>query len=250
MKNRSGLWRTLTLVVVALALAAGTVHAAAAPRPPCKVVDDGSGTVKVPPKDCGYVSPSDFHKIDLSGIGPNTQILLDPSHAFFICGRQGCSTPGGTLGGEVEKFGSKLVFKLTGTGALAGWSRTISVPANCETHTGPRKAGDPVQSFPTAMYRLEGSLAGDPDFQYLHITAGEAFGLPSPGKTTLALQPDGTYLVDSSFSMTYTIEFQGTPDGALKGYEGASTGTVEMEAAALDADTVPPAPTDDDTDGN
>lgn len=245
MENKTG-WRTWTLVVAGLVLAAGAAHAASQ-KPPCKVVDDGSGTVELPPDNCGYISPEDFHKIDLSGIGPNTQILLDPSHNFFICGREDCSTPGGTLGGEVELFGSRLTFRLTGTGALSGWSRTISVPANCETHTGPRQVGARVQSFPTAMYRLEGVLTGDPDFEYLHIRAGEAFGLHSPGKTTLTLQSDGTYLVDSTFSMTYTIDFRGTPDGALGGYEGASTGTVVMEAAASsDADT-PPSPPDTDS---
>lgn len=197
---------------------------------PCIVPNNGMGTVNLPPDGCQYLSPDDVHRIK-DGLPPGTEIILAPIHTNFLCKRHGqCGTPGGTLGGEVEIFDSTAVFQLTGTGALAGWNRLVSIPLNTETHTGKRKNGEPVQSFETDMVRIEGTLVNDPDFKTLKIVGGTANGYKSPGKTTLTLQPNGTYLVDSVFEVNFSISFEGDSEGRLKGLSGTTEGSTTMKA--------------------
>jgi len=207
---------------------------------PCVVVDNGSGTVTLPPDGCEYLSPDEVHMI-IEGLPPDTTIELAPIHKDFICYEQqfctlpippgDCEVPGGSLGGHGDCFDSILQLQMTGTGALLGFARNVSVQAFCEVHTGPRNPGDPVQDFPTDMFRLQGEIFGDPDFDLLRITAGTNFGLPSPGQTTLTrLGPPGSsFAVDSFFDITYQIEFVGAPGSVLEGFSGTTTGTLRME---------------------
>ncbi len=219
------IWRGMALVGLSLALTGGAVQAAV-----CVVPDNGTGTVTLPPTGCGgYVSPTDLHKM-LNGLPPNTTIILDVSHHKFFC-RQGpgnCNFPGGPLGGEVEKFSSLGTFRLTGTGALQGWSRTINVPLEVETATAKRTPGDPVQTFTTDMLRLEGSITGDPDFDLFEVVGGTNNGQPSPGQTTLTLQANGNFKVESNFQVGYTIRFIGSPRGKLAGFGGTTAGSINM----------------------
>jgi hypothetical protein len=226
MRKRTEIGRKVCIVtLLALALAAGAAQAQ-----PCVVNDNGTGTVTLPPAGCNYLSPNQVHLI-INGLPPGTQIILDPIHRDFICrSGGGCNTPGGSLGGEIETFGSALTLRLSGTGMLAGWSRTITLPARCETHTGPRTPGNPVQSFAAEMVRLEGTITGDPDFDYLHVVAGTANGYPSPGSTTLTRLPSGQFQVDSQFTINYRIDFKGTAGGKLKGMGGSTEGSVNMRA--------------------
>ena len=60
------------------------------------------------------------------------------------------------------------------------------------------------------------SPPGDPDFDLLRISAGSAFGLPSPGHTTLTQRPTG-WAVDSFFDITYRIDFVGRTGGRVGG---------------------------------
>ena len=217
----------MMFVAFGLILMAGTVHAQ---TDPCFAPNNGMGTVNLPPAGCQYLSPDDVHKI-INGLPAGTEIILAPIHTNFICRQTGaCGTSGGTLGGQVEVFSSTAVFQLTGTGALAGWNRLVSVPLNTETHTAPRTNGAPVQSFKTDMYRIQGVLNGDPDFQTLEIVGGTANGHPSPGQTTLTLQPNGSYLVDSSFKVGFRIRFVGAPGGRLDGLSGVTVDSVNMKA--------------------
>ena len=62
----------------------------------------------------------------------------------------------------------------------------------------------------------------------LRIQAGQSFGLPSPGHTTLTRLPGGDFNVDSFFDITYQIEFQGSPGGILAGMSGATTATAPI----------------------
>jgi hypothetical protein len=151
-----------------------------------------------------------------------------------------CEGPGGSLGGNVDCFGSSASLTIEGTGSLAGFSRTISVPLDTEVHTGPRTPGDPVQAFDSQMYRLQGEIFGDPDFCLLRIRAGDQNGLPSPGETVLTDKGNGSFAVDSFFDITYEIDYQGCPGGALDGFSGTESGTVRMQTG--DPQPQPPVP--------
>jgi subtilisin-like proprotein convertase family protein len=212
--------------------------------PQCIVPDNGGGTVTLPPAGCDYLSPTDVHQI-IDGLPPGTTIQLGAIHRKFICGSQqpaavcsfpvpipgvDCDQPGGDLGGEEECAESELALVLHGTGTLTGWNRTIQLPVGFETHVGPRTPGQPTQSFPTEMFQLFGQLPpGDPDFDLLRITAGNNFGLPSPGHTTLRSQGGGNWAVDSFFDITYRIDFVGHPGGHVGGMSGSTTGTIRMQ---------------------
>jgi hypothetical protein len=198
------------------------------PPPPCTVVDNGTGTIDLPPAGCGYVSPEDLHRM-IDGLPPGTTIRVAAEHQDFF---NVTHAPGGSLGGEVEQFQSFLHLNLSGTGELQGFERILGIQANCETHTAPRTPGTSPQSFDTAMALLQGQLPpGDPDFDLLRITAGNGFGLPSPGHTTLTRLPSGTsWNVDSFFDITYRIDFVGAPGGPLAGRSGSTTGTIRMQA--------------------
>jgi hypothetical protein len=204
---------------------------------PCVVPNTGGGTVSLPPAGCGYVSPSDLHVI-LDGLPPGDTIKIGVEHERFF---NITHTPGGSLGGEKENFNSNLHLVMTGTGTLTGFNRLINLGVVCQTDVAPRTLGDPVQSFDTDMFMLQGQLPpGDPDFDLLRITAGTGFGMPSPGHTTLTLKSDGNWNVDSFFDITYRIDFVGHPGGPLGGHSGSTTGTIRMgngEPAAL-----PPGP--------
>ena len=175
----------------------------------------------------GYVSPNDVHMI-IDGLPPGTTIRLDASHREFFNVTHGM---GGSLGGEFEQFTSFVQLHMTGTGDLTGFNRLITIPnVQVETHIGPRNPGDPVQSFDTTMFALQGQITGDPDFDLLRITAGDSFGLPSPGHTTLTQLPGGNWNVDSFFDITYRIDFVGAPGSVLGGMSGSTTGTIRMQA--------------------
>ena len=193
------------------------------------------GTVYLPPAGCGYVSPHDLHMM-INGLPPGTSIVLAASHEKFT---NITRTPGGPLGGETEDFSSNLVLRMTGTGSLSSYSRTVMVPTQCESNTAPHSPGAVVQSFDTDMFRIQGQLPpGDPDFDLLRVTAGSGFGLPSPGHTTLTLKSDGNWNVDSFFDITYRIDFIGHPGGPLGGMSGSTTGTIRMGTGV----TAPPPP--------
>lgn len=67
---------------------------------------------------------------------------------------------GGTLGGGSDTFGADLTLDLRGTGPLTGWRRTVPLSVDVELHNAPRTPGDPVQSFATDLFQLEGLLQG------------------------------------------------------------------------------------------
>lgn len=215
---------------IALALAS------AASAAPCLGPNNGTGTVTLPVPGCPYLSPSQVHLL-INGLPPGTTLQLGVQHARFFCnGRPGpCTRPksaatGSTsktlTTGEIEEFDSSVILTITGTGALAGFSRTLTVSAKVETETGPRNLGASVQTFSNQMNRLQGSITGDADFGSLQIVAGKDFGLNSPGSTTLTRLSSGSYRVNSYFDVAYRISFVG--DGRLKGFAGTTEGTVRM----------------------
>ncbi len=189
----------------------------------CIAPDNSVGTADLP-VDCNYAAIlGPMYIID--GLGGAT-IELDPTlknHMNVI--RVGASR----LGGEMDVFESTLELQMSGTGPLAGFNRNINMLVNCEVHTGPRNPGDPVQTFPNEMFRLEGHIFGDPDFAMLKIIGGTSFGLPSPGHTTLTQVPISNFAVDSFFDITYEIEYIGAPSSVLDGMSGTTTGTVTLQ---------------------
>ncbi|MCH7813193.1 MAG: hypothetical protein IID40_04140 [Planctomycetes bacterium] len=207
---------------------------------PCVVPPGPPGTITLPPPGCDYLSPEEVHVI-LDGLPAGATIELAPIHKSFIC-KQGpaggfpgcpppgiCEEPGGSLGGQVDCFQSVLEMTVTGTGPLAGFNRILSIPTECQVHTGPRTPGDAIQEFDTDMFFLQGELPpGDPDFCVLKITGGTGFGMPSPGQTTLTELPGGSYAVDSFFNITYQIEYVGCANGALAGLSGTTIAKLEM----------------------
>ena len=209
---------------------------------PCHVPDNGAGTATLPPAGCNYMSHSEVHEI-IGGLPPGTTIVLDAIHKTFICSpnAQGlcstnpgptCETPGGSLGGNLDCSDSTAELTLTGTGALASLSRTISVPLFMEVHTGPRTPGALVQDFPTEMVALEGQTFGDPDFDVLRITGGSANGFSGTGHTTLTelIPGEGVgFVVDSFFDIAYQIDYVGAPGGQLDGFTGSTTGSLRMQ---------------------
>jgi len=204
------------LLVPALVLALAGPAAAA-----CSVPDNGTGTIDLPPA-CpdGWEGPMAI--VDGLPVGSTISVagaLNDFSGASEVAG--------GTLAGQLQSFGGNLHMALTGTGSLAGFNRLVALPCTIETHSAPRTPGDPVQSFDTVLFMMQGQITGDPDFDLLRVTAGGGFGMPSPGHTTLTREgAAGTpFDVDSFFDITYRIDFVGAPGGSLGGMSGSTTGT-------------------------
>jgi hypothetical protein len=216
---------------------------------PCDVVDNGTGTAALPPAGCEYITRGEVLEIK-NGLPPGATIELESIHKNFVCGNQlatcsvalapgTCEAPGGSLGGNVECFQSEFLLSIRGTGALAGFSRTISLPMDVEAHTGPRNPGDPLQSFSSQMMRFQGEIFGDPDFCTFRIRAGDNLGLPSPGSKLLSDNGDGTFEVDSFFDITYEIDFQGCPGSILEGLGGTTTGAARLETGDPANETPP-----------
>lgn len=190
----------------------------------CSAADNGSGTVDLP-APCDYTSPGDAMYI-IDGLPVGTQVECEPR---LCCHFNIFSFPGGTLGGEVQTFNSQLSWMMTGTGSLAGYSRSIIMVVQSETHTAPRNPGTSPQSFDADWQTMQGQLPiGDPDFDLLRITAGSAFGMPSPGHMTLTNLGGGVWAVESFFDITYRIDFVGAPGGPFAGMSGSTTGTIRI----------------------
>jgi hypothetical protein len=217
---------------------------------PCDAVEGPPGTVTLPPAGCDYLSPDQVHMI-VEGLPPGTTLELDVIHKDFICGDRAkqlcsvplgvtCEAPGGNLGGNVDCSDTTAEITVTGTGALAGFSRTLFVQLFSEIHTGPRTPGNSVQNFPTEMVALQGMLFGDPDFDTFQISAGSGSGMPSTtGETTLTDNGNGTYQVDSFFDVVYRIDFQGAPGSQLEGMSGTTMGDITMGVGTQPSTNVP-----------
>ena len=224
-------------IILAVVLGAVSIGANAAI---CLVADNGTGTADMPPQ-CEYTG-DDWLIVDgFDGLPPGTTIELTPILRNFVPDDPFLSpfplfpgvleAPGGGLGGTVSGFSAEMEFLVSGTGALGGFSRTLSIPLYVVIENAPRNPGDATQQFVSEIYLLQGSLFGDPDFDFLSIMAGAAFGLPSPGTTTMLRDgpPGSDFFVGSLFDITYLIDFRGAPGSVLEGFEGSTISTSRLE---------------------
>ena len=210
----------------------GAVGAGLPCNPACFAPDDptGSGTASLP-ADCAYVTLTDKLLIT-DGLPPGATIEITAQlYGFYNI----VNNSGGSLGGDREDFEGFLQLDMKGTGALGGYSRVINVPvgggglSTVQIDNALRGSGSP-QSFASDLFRLYGQLPiGDPDFDLLRITSGTAFGMPSPGHTTLTKQAGGNWLVDSFFDIMYRIDFVGAPGGTFAGMSGSTTATARID---------------------
>ncbi|TAK53874.1 MAG: HYR domain-containing protein, partial [Bacteroidetes bacterium] len=225
---RVGVGMTFVLCVFLLGVTVSPVMAQL-----CNAPDNGAGTADLP-ADCPYIAPMDVMRI-IDGLSSGTTIECAPTYQSFSGVTR---TPGGSLGGEVQNYNAVLNFVMTGTGELSGFSRNININLNCETHVGPRTPGTSPQSFDATMQALQGQITGDPDFDLLRITAGNGFGLPSPGHCDMTTDGGG-WTVSSFFDITYRIDFVGAPGGSLAGHSGSTTATIRLQQGAPSSPTVP-----------
>jgi hypothetical protein len=182
---------------------------------------DVGGTINLPPEGalCEYLTETDVHMI-IDGLPPGTEVKVGVVHGGFTAISR---SAGGVLSGEIEEFDSTVRLEMEGTGILAGFSRVIELAAPTEIHTAPPIGSGDNQLIEADMRSVQGSLAGDPDFQSLTVTAGTDHGLPSPGGTLL--EPTGAnFDVDSGFSVTYEISVVGAAGGPLAGMTGTTQG--------------------------
>ncbi len=191
----------------------------------CTAPDNGQGSAEVPTVGCDYESHELSPIIDVPGA-----VRLDGTFrvdSFFdITYAIDPATGGHTAAGRAYV----LPHVLESSGNLRALG---TIPVSFEVASGPRSPGQPVQSFDTDMFRLQGQLPpGDPDFDLLRITAGTGFGMPSPGHTTLTRLPGGDWNVDSFFDITYRIDFVGAPGGAYTGQSGSTTATIRLSTCA------------------
>lgn len=251
-----------SLSCLALVLMLSLFATSALAQPPCILVDNGSGTVDLPPAGCGYLTPTQVHElIDASNLPPGTTIEFDVSHQNFVCSQGGggptgyggscsvivdpvtCEGPGPVVGTVVECFSSDAVINLTGTGALAGYSEQITVPLFTEVLAN-RGPGDPSASFGTEMTWISGDLpfGSSPNFCTLTILGGtDNTGPPNLGQVDLTPVPGGQFQVDSFFDVAYFMAYQGCPGSVLDGLSGVSDVSAVRVAAVGLAPPVPAA---------
>ncbi len=147
---------------------------------------------------------------------------------------------GSKPGEKIVSFTAQTNLIMQGTGALPTFARSISTSTDFVVRI-PDFPPDPIhQEIPTEILSMNltgGGLFGDPDFDLLQLRAGNDFGLPSPGHTTLTRLYGGNWRVDSFFDITYQIEFSGAPGSALEGFGGTTQGgPVRVNQGGADVD--------------
>lgn len=189
----------------------------------CVAPDNGSGTA-THPAQCPFDN-NDLMYI-VNGLPPLSTI--ECTNIIHSIGGV-VETPGGGMGGTQSQFFAQLDLRMKGTGAMAGYNRMVSMPLPLNgMEAGLRTPFTSPQSFPADWRNLQGQLPpGDPDFDLLRITAGSAFGMPSPGNTTFT-QVGANWNVESFFDLTYRIDFVGHIPGPFAGMSGSTTGTARI----------------------
>jgi len=194
----------------------------------CLAPDIG-GTARFP-ADCasGYQGPLSA-RVALGGL-PTGSPLLGTLALKAISVTQ---TSGGALGGNAQSFSGMIDLQLTGVGVYAGYSRSLTIPISGQSASAPRGGSATPQSFEADLVSVFGQVSGDPDFSLFRITAGSAFGMPSPGHTVFTRQ-GASWVVDSYFDLTYQIEFNGTVGGPFSGLHSVTRSANRFQAGAVE----------------
>jgi hypothetical protein len=232
-----------SLVVVLIgALGASVMLAAPAQAQTCQCLQSPGpvvGTVLMPPVCVdGYEGTMQI----ATGLVGGT-IQMDVQLKTFVNVVEG---PGGGLGGTTSSFTSAaLHLQMSGTGALAGFNRTIQVPIGPgQMDWAARVPGSSVQVFAGELVDASGSILGDPDFDSLSFTCGTGNGFTSSGSS--ALQRDGgpgsDFYVDSFFELEYEFSFTGAPGSLLDGMGGTHTDTTHLAICNKESPPVPAVP--------
>jgi hypothetical protein len=192
----------------------------------CIVPDNGFGTATLPPpgtgaSTCAYLGTTEI----TSGLPAGATIQIAASIGNFI---NVIESVGGSLGGTASTWEGQCVMQMTGTGALSGFNRSITIPltgfGNNLFLWAPRTAFAPVQTAAAQVNWLFGQVVGvgDPDFDLLRFFGGFNYGMPSPGQIQLVSTGSG-WAVSGYFDITHRIDFVGAPGGALAGMSGSNT---------------------------
>jgi hypothetical protein len=192
---------------------AASVAAYAQDPCPCIAPDNRTGTATLPAQ-CPY----EGRLVIIDGLPAGSSIEIAATLKDFANINE---FAGGTLGGTLSEFNAIMEMQMVGNGALAGFNRLINMPVSCSVSWAPRTPGDAVQDFDAEINGISGELFGDPDFDLLRLRCGDAWGLPSPGHTTLT-QLGTDFVVDSFFDVEYQIEFVGQPGSLLQNMAGTT----------------------------
>lgn len=215
--------RARPLLLPGILLLAYTLSAGLAAAECCIVADNGAGTATLPPMTtgatCVYLGTSAI----IDGLPAGSSIQMSVSIGNFI---NVVESPGGGLGGTISSWDGLCDLAMTGTGALTGFSRNITLPlvgvGSNMMQFGPRTPFAPTQTAAADEYRLFGQVFSDPDFDLLRLVGGSDFGLPSPGQIQL-VSTGGGWAVSGYFDLTHRFDFVGAPGGALAGMSGSTT---------------------------
>jgi len=198
------------------------------PSTQCQSPDNGSGTAILP---ASCTSGLQGHMQIIDGLPPTAVIEIDAK--LFNPTLPIPRNPGSPLGGDIIIPVEMIAMDLKSAGPVV-LNKTVNFQVQEVIFTGPYIPFDPVQSFGTDLFQLQGQLPiGDPDFDLLRITAGTNFGMPSPGHTTLTKLPGGDWAVESFFDITYRIDFVGNPGGPLAGMSGSTTATSRFQTVIV-----------------
>ncbi len=210
-------------VGVILLLATRGMGQPSVPCSGCTAPENGGGTADFPAL-CPYepCCGNTMHIVD--GLPAGTTIEVQAALSNFT---GVISVPGGPMGGETVNANATLAMQMTGTGVLAGFSRFVMIPVTLKFENAARTPLAIVQPFDGYLAQHQGQIVGDPDFDLLRITAGDDFGMPSPGHTTFS-QSGFDYSVESFFDITYRIDFIGAPAGSLAGMSGSTTDQIRL----------------------
>ncbi|MBM4129577.1 hypothetical protein FJ250_00915 [bacterium] len=211
----------LALLFCCLLLAVAPA-AASAQADCCVVPDNGNGTATLPPAStstgCVYAGTTEI----VDGLPPGATIQITGWFGNFTAVTE---APGGVFGGTISTWQGQFLMNMSGTGSLLGFNRSIVMPLSPWTEImefAPRMLAAPVQAGVARVSQLHSQIAGgDPDFDLLRITAGDNFGLPSPGAYQVA-STFGGWGVSGHFDLMARIDFVGRPGSVLGGMSGST----------------------------